>query len=313
MSAELNSKNGQHKDPVCNMTVSSDSEYRFLFANNLYLFCSENCLHKFREHPQQFLDKKLLPPDETGDKSTTYTCPMHPEVQQQGTGSCPKCGMALEPMGVPVAATQTEYTFPMHPEVRQDHPGQCPKCGMALESVTVNVEEKNEELIDMSRRFWVSTVLAIPVFILAMVADVLPAWLPDGFSMQSVQWVEFVLATPVVLWGGWPFFVRGWQSVQTWNLNMFTLIALGVSVAWVYSVVALFVPEIFFLFLNETKIICPSDCQIETPNNPPPHPYPNQKWINISVFAILIASLLLFHLVSFGSFPSTPRRGPLFP
>ncbi len=245
MSAELNSKNGQHKDPVCNMTVSSDSKYRFPFANNLYLFCSENCLHKFREHPQQFLDKKLLPPDETGDKSTTYTCPMHPEVQQQGTGSCPKCGMALEPMGVPVAATQTEYTCPMHPEVRQDHPGQCPKCGMALESVTVNVEEKNEELIDMSRRFWVSTVLAIPVFILAMVADVLPAWLPDGFSMQSVQWVEFVLATPVVLWGGWPFFVRGWQSVQTWNLNMFTLIALGVSVAWVYSVVALFVPEIF--------------------------------------------------------------------
>jgi len=97
----------------------------------------------------------------------------------------------------------------------------------------------------MSRRFWVSTVLALPVFILAMVADLLPAWLPGGLSMQTVQWIEFALATPVVLWGGWPFFVRGWQSVQTWNLNMFTLIALGVSVAWVYSVVALLFPQIF--------------------------------------------------------------------
>ncbi|PXF52144.1 MAG: copper-translocating P-type ATPase, partial [Deltaproteobacteria bacterium] len=121
----------------------------------------------------------------------------------------------------------------------------CPKCGMALEPVVAKVEEKNEELIDMSRRFWVSTVLALPVFILAMVADLLPAWLPGGLSMQTVQWIEFALATPVVLWGGWPFFVRGWQSVQTWNLNMFTLIALGVSVAWVYSVVALLFPQIF--------------------------------------------------------------------
>jgi Cu+-exporting ATPase len=133
----------------------------------------------------------------------------------------------------------------MHPEVVQDHPGNCPKCGMALEPVTVGVEENNKELIDMSRRFWICTVLALPVFFLAMIADMMPSWLPDWLSLRAVQWIEFALATPVVLWGGWPFFVRGWQSVRTWNLNMFTLIALGVSVAWVYSVAALLFPQIF--------------------------------------------------------------------
>jgi len=245
MSAELNTEKEQRKDPVCNMVVSSDTEYYYHYADKHYYFCSEHCLHKFKEHPERYLDKETSPPHETGNESSIYTCPMHPEIQQQGPGSCPKCGMALEPMGVPVAATKTEYTCPMHPEVVQDHPGNCPKCGMALEPVVAKVEEKNEELIDMSRRFWVSTVLALPVFILAMVADLLPAWLPGGLSMQTVQWIEFALATPVVLWGGWPFFVRGWQSVQTWNLNMFTLIALGVSVAWVYSVVALLFPQIF--------------------------------------------------------------------
>ena len=176
---------------------------------------------------------------------TEYTCPMHPEIVQDHLGSCPKCGMALEPLSVSVTTTKTEYTCPMHPEVVQDHPGNCLKCGMALEPLTVNVEEKNEELIYMSRRFWISAVLSIPVFVLAMVADLLPSLLPAGITMQTVQWIEFALATPVVLWGGWPFYVRGWQSVKTWNLNMFTLIAMGVSVAWVYSVVALLFPQIF--------------------------------------------------------------------
>ena len=209
MDTKLNTDKLQQKDPVCNMTVSSDSEYHYHFADKHYRFCSKHCLHKFKEHPEQYLDKEITPPlRETSDKSSIYTCPMHPEVQQQGPGSCPKCGMALEP-------------------------------------VIVKVEEKNEELIDMSRRFWVSTVLALPVFILAMIADLFPALLPEGLSMQTVQWIEFALATPVVLWGGWPFFVRGWQSVKTWNLNMFTLIALGVSVAWLYSVVALLFPQIF--------------------------------------------------------------------
>jgi Cu+-exporting ATPase len=116
---------------------------------------------------------------------------------------------------------------------------------MALEPRTVELKEDTSELDDMTRRFWVSSLLALPVFVLAMVADLAPDWLPDGLSMKTVQWIEFALATPVVLWGGWPFFVRGWQSVATWNLNMFTLIGLGVSVAWSYSVVALLFPEIF--------------------------------------------------------------------
>ena len=245
MSAKRNTEKDQHIDPVCNMVVSSDSEYKYHYADKHYYFCSKHCLNKFKERPEQYLHKETPPSLETHGGLTAYTCPMHPEVVQDHPGACPKCGMALEPMGIPAAATQTEYTCPMHPEVVQDHPGACPKCGMALEPVTFAVEEKNEELIDMSRRFWVCTVLALPVFFLAMIADMMPDWLPDRLSMQAVQWIEFALATPVVLWGGWPFFVRGWQSVRTWNLNMFTLIALGVSVAWVYSVVALLFPGIF--------------------------------------------------------------------
>jgi len=179
------------------------------------------------------------------DIETTYTCPMHPEVRQQGPGNCPKCGMALEPETLPPSA-RTEYVCPMHPEVVQDHPGSCPKCGMALEPRTATAEvAENPELLDMSRRFKVSVVLAVPVFLLAMTADLAPGWLPAALSMHAVQWIEFVLATPVVLWCGWPFFVRFWRSLATWNLNMFTLIGLGVAVAWSYSVVALLAPDIF--------------------------------------------------------------------
>ena len=116
---------------------------------------------------------------------------------------------------------------------------------MALEPRTITVEEKNAELLDMTRRFWVSAALALPVFIIAMTVDMFPQLLPEKLSMRSVQWLQCTLATPVVLWGGWPFFVRGWQSIRTWNLNMFTLIALGVAVAWSYSVVALLLPGLF--------------------------------------------------------------------
>jgi Cu+-exporting ATPase len=153
--------------------------------------------------------------------------------------------MALELFSGTTPSTRTEYTCPMHPEVVQDHPGNCPKCGMALEPRTVAVEEPNQELIDMTRRFWVGVALALPVFLLAMMADLAPSWLPGGLSITKVQWIEFALATPVVLWCGWPFFVRGWQSVVSRNLNMFTLIGLGVAVAWSYSVVALLFPAIF--------------------------------------------------------------------
>ncbi|MBL4820706.1 MAG: HAD-IC family P-type ATPase, partial [Gammaproteobacteria bacterium] len=232
-------------DPVCGMAVSTDSRHKHNYAGNDYYFCCAPCLEKFSNTPEQYLHKEAQPTTQADDTSGMYTCPMDPEVQQQGPGTCPKCGMALEPMGVPVPATKTEYTCPMHPEVKESQPGNCPICGMALEANTVNVEEKNEELIDMSRRFWVSTVLALPVLILAMTSDMFPALLPAGLAIGTIQWIEFALATPVVLWAGWPFFVRGWQSVRTWNLNMFTLIALGVSVAWVYSVVALLLPQIF--------------------------------------------------------------------
>ncbi|HED33637.1 MAG TPA: heavy metal translocating P-type ATPase [Gammaproteobacteria bacterium] len=232
------------RDPVCAMDVSTDSEHHIEYAGEDYYFCSDGCEHKFADNPLKYLEKQHAPQVEAKDTSATYTCPMHPEIEQQGPGSCPKCGMALEPKGIP-ATTKTQYTCPMHPEIIQDHPGSCPKCGMALESMTVAAEEDNTELNDMSRRLWVSSILAIPVFILAMVADLMPGWLPDGLSMPAVQWIEFFLATPVVLWGGWPFYERAVQSIKSWNLNMFTLIGLGVSVAWVFSIVAMLLPEIF--------------------------------------------------------------------
>ena len=174
-----------------------------------------------------------------------YTCPMHPEVQQPGPGSCPKCGMVLEPMEAAVVASKTEYTCPMHPEVVQDHPGNCPKCGMALEPRTIDIEEDTSELDDMTRRFWFSAILASPVCVSAMAAEFWPEALAENISPRYRQWLELLLATPVVVWGGWIFYVRAVQSVVTWNLNMFTLIGLGVAVAWTYSVVATVAPGIF--------------------------------------------------------------------
>jgi Cu+-exporting ATPase len=234
------------KDPVCGMTVTPASEHHYVYKNVDYYFCCSGCQNKFAADPEPYLN----PPEVTATvsdatDSTDYICPMCPEVRQQGPGACPGCGMALEPEAILLPATRTEYTCPMHPEIVQDKPGSCPKCGMALEPRTIAVEEKNEELIDMTRRFWISSVLALPVFVLAMVADLAPSLLPAGLSMQAVQWIEFLLATPVVIWGGWPFFVRGVQSVISWNLNMFTLIGLGVSVAWIYSTTALLLPGIF--------------------------------------------------------------------
>ncbi len=247
------------KDPVCGMAVNEDTPYRIEYANRTWYFCSEGCQHRFQQQPAQYMPaaESGAQKEPGGDQdelcasgvcdigSTFYTCPMHPEIRQRGPGTCPKCGMALEPIVEPVATTRTEYTCPMHPEIVQDEPGTCPICGMALEPRTVAAEEKNEELVDMTRRFWVSTALALPVFVLAMIADLAPQWLPDDLSMKAVQWIEFLLATPVVMWGGWPFYVRFWLSIKTWNLNMFTLIGMGVAVAWTYSVVALLMPDVF--------------------------------------------------------------------
>ncbi len=175
-----------------------------------------------------------------------YTCPMHPEVRQSGPGACPKCGMALEPVSPAAAAAKTEYVCPMHPEIVRSAPGTCPICGMALERKTVAAEEEeNSELKDMTRRFWVGVILTIPVLIPAMV-DYLPGHpLERLASARFWTWFELILATPVVLWGGWPFFVRGWKSIVNRSLNMFTLIGLGVGVAYFYSVVAAVFPDIF--------------------------------------------------------------------
>jgi Cu+-exporting ATPase len=175
---------------------------------------------------------------------TVYTCPMHPEIRRDTPGNCPKCGMALEKT-LESASSAKEYVCPMHPEIIRKEPGFCPKCGMALEPREVSEGEENLELIDMSRRFWVSLMLSLPVFMMAMIHDMMPELAARLLPPRPMQWFEFVLSTPVVLWGGWPFFQRGWLSLMTRRLNMFTLIALGIGAAWIYSVLATFLPQIF--------------------------------------------------------------------
>ncbi len=227
MNLKIQIKAEELKDPVCGMNVSLDSKYSYRYKNEDYRFCSEHCLVKFKAHPEDYLKK------EGSDTLKEPIC-TNENLCSINTTSYVK------------EENSTKYTCPMHTEIVQDHPGSCPKCGMALEPVVAKAaEEKNEELTDMSRRFWVSTALSVPVFALAMIADLLPALLPSALSMKMIQWIEFLLATPVVFWGGWPFFVRGYKSLQTMNLNMFTLIAIGVFVAWAYSVVAMFMPHIF--------------------------------------------------------------------
>ena len=175
-----------------------------------------------------------------------YFCPMCPGVESDKPGACPKCGMALESVAPTVPETQTQYTCPMHPEIVRDEPGDCPICGMALEPVTITLEEtKDPELINMTRRFWISAVLSVPLVAIAM-GDFIPGkplhgLIPDGWG----RWIELALGTPVVLWGGWPFFQRGWASIVNRSLNMFTLIAIGTGVAWVYSTIATAAPRIF--------------------------------------------------------------------
>ncbi|HEC15271.1 MAG TPA: heavy metal translocating P-type ATPase [Sedimenticola sp.] len=241
-------QSGQLTDPVCGMEVQADTPFHTSHAGHTVYFCSEHCLHKFEADPAQYPGKGAAAHQaaaEPADESATYTCPMHPEVEQQGPGACPKCGMALEPMGVPAPATKTEYTCPMHPEVVQDHPGSCPKCGMALEARTVEAEEDTGELDDMTRRFWVSALLAIPVFFSAMAAEFWPEAINGLIDPKARQWAELVLSTPVVWWGGWIFFQRGWQSIVSRHLNMFTLIAIGVGIAWIYSFIGVLLPGIF--------------------------------------------------------------------
>ncbi len=179
----------------------------------------------------------------------SYTCPMHPEVRRDAPGSCPKCGMALERV-VPVEVATpapTEWTCPMHPEIVRDAPGTCPICGMALEPRTFAAapSEESAELADMTRRFWVATIFTVPLLVLAM-GEFLPGMpITSWFSMRTRNLIELGLATPVCVWAAWPFYVRAVQSVKNRSLNMFTLIGLGVSVAFLYSIVATLVPGVF--------------------------------------------------------------------
>ena len=187
-----------------------------------------------------------MTPPEKAVAGAVHTCPMHPEVRREGPGTCPDCGMGLEPEVPAAPAARTEYTCPMHPEVVRDEPGSCPDCGMALEPRTVTAEdEPNPELIDMSRRFRMCLLLTLPVLFLAM-ADMTPGQpLKHTLGERPAVWLQFLLSTPVVLWGGWPFFQRGWASLVNRSLNMFTLIAIGTGAAYSYSVAAALLPGIF--------------------------------------------------------------------
>ncbi len=204
-------------DPVCGMKVDpARAAATVEHGGRTYFFCSRGCAEKFQRDPAKYLSSPpLSAPNPHAD--------------------------ALQPIG-----TTNIFTCPMHPEVRHPGPGSCPICGMALEPRTVTAEEEtNPELVDMSRRFWLSLALSVPVLILAM-ADLLPGKpLARLVSPGTNGWLQFLLASPVVLWGGWPFFVRGWTSIVNRRLNMFTLIAIGVGVAYFYSVAALLIPDAF--------------------------------------------------------------------
>jgi len=256
---------GKHIDPVCGMTVDpATAAGSFAHDGTTYYFCSKHCLEKFRGDPEAFLNKSTPPsmghpigisrvkptPGPAASLATSsdqsFTCPMHPEVRRATSGSCPSCGMALEPLNLSASQTKVEYTCPMHPEIVRDAPGSCPICGMALEPRTVTLDEpENPELREMTRRFWLSLVLTLPLLLIGM-SEFVPSLDLEGImSMRAWSWLELALATPVVLWGAAPFFVRAWQSLVNRSLNMFSLIGLGVSVAYVFSVIAVIWPSLF--------------------------------------------------------------------
>ncbi|MHB8390000.1 MAG: heavy metal translocating P-type ATPase [Acidobacteriaceae bacterium] len=241
-------------DPVCHMQVNpAKAKANTTYKGTTYSFCCQGCHDKFVLDPEKYLQPStpslVMPaiapappsanPIKTGTGTAEYVCPMDPEVHEKHPGACPLCGMALEPAQIALSSTRTGYTCPMHPEIVREEPGSCPICGMALEPRTVTVDEENPELDDMRRRFWVGVALTIPL-LAVMVDGFLPAHPIAGLlGTRVLGWVEFALATPVVLWCGWPFLERAWNSVRTWHLNMFTLIGLGVGVSYLYSLGAL--------------------------------------------------------------------------
>ncbi len=249
---------GTVKDPVCGMQVESSTAAASVEHNGkTYFFCGKSCASRFTANPELYLQPtaptsmrqtpasnpaadapKTVANIKVG-QPTEYICPMDPEVHEKHPGACPICGMALEPAQIVMSSTRTEYTCPMHPEIVRTEPGACPICGMALEPRTVTVEEENPELDDMRRRFWIATALTVPLLAI-MVDGFLPAHPLAGLLGKTARgWLEFALATPVVLWCGWQFLERAWNSVRTRHLNMFTLIGLGVGVSYLYSLGAL--------------------------------------------------------------------------
>jgi Cu+-exporting ATPase len=236
------------KDIICGMDVDeAEAIYKTVHRGTAYYFCSEHCLKGFQAEPEKYLNQAREVSGQRSEKpGGLYTCPMDPEVRQQGPGSCPKCGMALEPMEIEAPTVRVEYVCPMHPEIMRNEPGSCPICGMALEPRTVTLEEPpNPELVDMTRRFWIGLGLTIPLLFLAMSHAILGHWVQQVLSPRLLAWIELVLATPAVLWGGWPFFQRGWASIVNRSLNMFTLIAIGTGMAYLYSLAATLAPEVF--------------------------------------------------------------------
>jgi Cu+-exporting ATPase len=230
-------------DPVCGMTISPEDAVGTAEHKGItYYFCNQSCLERFKDDPEQYLTPSIRPRFEESGAAVEYTCPMDPEVRQIGPGACPKCGMALEPATFALPQNRTEYTCPMHPEIVRDEPGSCPVCGMALEPRVVSGEAVNPELAAMSRRFWISVALTVPILAF-MVSGFVPGDpLTHALGMTASRWIQFAFATPVVLWGGWPFFARAWNSFVNRSPNMFTLIGLGTGSAYLYSLFALFLP-----------------------------------------------------------------------
>lgn len=179
------------------------------------------------------------------DLKRTYVCPMDPEVRQNESGACPKCGMALEPEVLARPETKIEYTCPMHSRVVRDKPGNCPKCGMTLEPRQVAAGEENPELDSMALRFWISIILTLPILLFGMNFGMPGHGLSSWLSPHVAAWVELALATPVVLWAGSPFFQRGWDSIRNRSANMFTLISMGIGLAYIYSLIGVLLPGIF--------------------------------------------------------------------
>lgn len=199
---------GKVKDPVCGMMVDPHAtSHQAQYEGQPYYFCSSGCRSKFMAEPVKYVEPAAARKTRPVPEGTIYTCPMHPQIRQVGPGSCPICGMALEPV------LATAETGPSH------------------------------ELVDMTRRFWIGLVLSLPVVALEMGGHL--TGLSHYMGQQTSNWIQMLLATPVVLWAGWPFFVRAWQSLATRNLNMFTLIAMGTGVAWIYSMVATLAPDVF--------------------------------------------------------------------